>query len=630
MSVNTDTTAPTVTITSNVDSLGIGDTANISFTLSEASTNFVAEDITVAGGALSGFDGSGNSYTATFTPTLNSNVDGVLTVDAEKFTDAAGNANTERSITLSVDTRDTTPPSVAITADDQELTIGETANITFTFSEPIQSESPQNFEIEDILVTGGSISQFSGENLTYTALFTPAANSTTAGVITVPRFKFNDLTGNVNSAQTQAIININTLVPPTITINHDLNDVDLDASQIAIQFIQSVPTDFKIEHVSVTGGELTLLDASSTDQLIRYGTFTPSANNVSGDTTITIPANSFKDENNTFNNVEISKTIENDIPAPPTTPTAPTTPSTPSTPSTPAETSTPPSAPSASNQTPPVTTSTGEPTIGTTPQGAAIKAPTSNASEAAKAAVNNIKTSSDIAVQATDKGVVATTTGGSKVTVKPETADKVEIAEDNTGRLTLKATEKVEDVEIVANKPDLSIDGSKIKNSTFVFEEGVTANLVSTSKVLKNATFTMQEGKDKATFESGTLKNSTVDTGAGGDDIVIGADATVKKAIFDLGSGKDEVVIEGEVKKAEFNMGDDNQRDKIQIDSLQNIKKKLTIDNFGKRDKLIVDGDKYGYKALQELDGSLGKIEVNFQDEENNSSSDIVSGFDFL
>ena len=235
-----------------------------------------------------------------------------------------------------------------------------------------------------------------------------------------------------------------------------------------------------------------------------------------------------------------------------------------------------------------------------------------------------------MAVQATDKGVVATTTGGSKVTVKPETADKVEIAEDNTGRLTLKATEKVEDVEIVANKPDLSIDGSKIKNSTFVFEEGVTANLVSTSKVLNNATFTMQEGKDKATFESGTLRNSTVDTGAGGDDIVIGADATVKKASFDLGSGKDEVVIEGEVKKAEFNMGDDNQRDKIQIDSLQNIKKKLTIDNFGKRDKLIVDGDKYGYKALQELDGSLGKIEVNFQDEENNSSSDIVSGFDFL
>ena len=630
MSVNTDVTAPTVTIASNVDSLGIGETANISFTLSEASTNFAVEDITVAGGTLSGFDGSGNSYTATFTPTLNSNVDGVLTVDAEKFTDAAGNANTERSITLSVDTRDTTPPSVAITADDQELTIGETANITFTFSEPIQSESPQNFEIEDILVTGGSISQFSGENLTYTALFTPAANSTTAGIITVPRFKFNDLTGNVNSAQTQAIININTLVPPTITINHDLNDVDLDASQIAIQFIQSVPTDFKIEHVSVTGGELTLLDASSTDQLIRYGTFTPSANNVSGDTTITIPANSFKDENNTFNNVEISKTIENDIPAPPTTPTAPTTPSTPSTPSTPAETSTPPSAPSASNQTPPVTTSTGEPAIGTTPQGAAIKAPTSNASEAAKAAVNNIKTSSDIAVQATDKGVVATTTGGSKVTVKPETADKVEIAEDNTGRLTLKATEKVEDVEIVANKPDLSIDGSKIKNSTFVFEEGVTANLVSTSKVLKNATFTMQEGKDKATFESGTLKNSTVDTGAGGDDIVIGADATVKKAIFDLGSGKDEVVIEGEVKKAEFNMGDDNQKDKIQIDSLRNIKKKLTIDNFGKRDKLFVDGDKYGFKALQKLDGSLGKIEINFQGEENNSSSDIVSGFDFL
>ena len=235
--------------------------------------------------------------------------------------------------------------------------------------------------------------------------------------------------------------------------------------------------------------------------------------------------------------------------------------------------------------------------------------------------------------------MVATTTGGSKVTVKAENAAKVEIAEDNTGRLTFRATEKVKDIEIVASKPELNIGGSKIEGSSFVFEEGVTANLVSTSKALKNASFTMQAGKDTATFESGAIKKSTIDTGAGGDDVIIGSDARLKKANFNLGSGKDEMTIEGEVVKAEINMGNDNQKDKIIIDSLDNVKKKLTIENFGKKDKLFINTDdifsqreKYGYKALKKLDGSLGNIEISFQDDEANTNTNpsVVSGFDFL
>ena len=35
-------------------------------------------------------------------------------------------------------------------------------------------------------------------------------------------------------------------------------------------------------------------------------------------------------------------------------------------------------------------------------------------------------------------------------------------------------------------------------------------------------------------------------------------------------------------------MGDDTQRDKVIIESLDSIKKKLTIENFGKRDKLFI------------------------------------------
>ena len=44
-------------------------TLTVTFTSSAATTNFAIGDVTVSGGALSSFSGSGTTYTATFTPT---------------------------------------------------------------------------------------------------------------------------------------------------------------------------------------------------------------------------------------------------------------------------------------------------------------------------------------------------------------------------------------------------------------------------------------------------------------------------------------------------------------------------------------------------------------------------------
>jgi Ca2+-binding RTX toxin-like protein len=86
-----------------------GQTATISFSLSEASTNFVVADVTVSGGMLSNFSGSGTSYTATFTPVANSTTKGVIRVASGVFTDASGNANADGSdadntVTLEINT----------------------------------------------------------------------------------------------------------------------------------------------------------------------------------------------------------------------------------------------------------------------------------------------------------------------------------------------------------------------------------------------------------------------------------------------------------------------------------------------------------------------------------------------
>ena len=103
------TNFPTVSIESDKSGLIAGQTATLTFSLSESSNDFVLGDIAVIGGTLSNFSGSGTTYTATFTPTANSMSNGVVSVSSNKFSDAAGNFNVDGSdanntITLTVNT----------------------------------------------------------------------------------------------------------------------------------------------------------------------------------------------------------------------------------------------------------------------------------------------------------------------------------------------------------------------------------------------------------------------------------------------------------------------------------------------------------------------------------------------
>lgn len=91
-SIVIDTQAPSLTITSNVESLKIGQTATITFTFSEAPSGFTAGDVVASGGTPSGFAGSGLTYTATFTPTAGvENGLASIAVMAGSYVDGAGN-----------------------------------------------------------------------------------------------------------------------------------------------------------------------------------------------------------------------------------------------------------------------------------------------------------------------------------------------------------------------------------------------------------------------------------------------------------------------------------------------------------------------------------------------------------
>ena len=95
-----DTEGPTVSITAP-SSLGLAQSATITFTLSEATTDFAASDITASTGTLAGFTGSGTRYTARYTaPATAGTV--TLTVGAAAFTDAPGNPSRAATRTLTI------------------------------------------------------------------------------------------------------------------------------------------------------------------------------------------------------------------------------------------------------------------------------------------------------------------------------------------------------------------------------------------------------------------------------------------------------------------------------------------------------------------------------------------------
>ena len=93
-----DTVPPSVAISADKIQLLAGQTSTITFTLSEAVTDFSAADITVSGGTLGNLVQSQTDpkvYTAVFTPNTSSTTTSVISVASGRFSDAANNFNTD-------------------------------------------------------------------------------------------------------------------------------------------------------------------------------------------------------------------------------------------------------------------------------------------------------------------------------------------------------------------------------------------------------------------------------------------------------------------------------------------------------------------------------------------------------
>ncbi|MDD3178042.1 MAG: Ig-like domain-containing protein, partial [Candidatus ainarchaeum sp.] len=193
-----DTTAPTVSITLSDSALIVGETSVVTFTFSEAPTDFTVADVTtIDNGTLSNFavnGGDSKIYTATFTPTDDlEDSENIITVGTE-WTDAAGNSPTATTDSSNYEI-DTKEPTLSITLSDYALIVGETSVVTFTFS-----EAPTDFTVADVTtIDNGNLSDFavnSGDSKIYTATFTPTDDLEDSENIITVGTSWTDAAGN--------------------------------------------------------------------------------------------------------------------------------------------------------------------------------------------------------------------------------------------------------------------------------------------------------------------------------------------------------------------------------------------------------------------------------------------------
>ncbi|MBD2749972.1 Ig-like domain-containing protein [Microvirga sp. BT688] len=175
-----------------------------------------------------------------------------------RVTDGAGNRGPVYTQAYALDT---TAPTVTITSNRSSLKIGETATITFTFSEDPGLTFTWDGSAGDVVVSGGTLSAISGSGTTRTATFTPSAlTDGGTATISVAAASYIDIAGNSGGAGATPSISFDTLAPAA-TSTPDLND----ASDSGISATDNLTSDTTptLTGTAEAGSTVTLYDGAT-------------------------------------------------------------------------------------------------------------------------------------------------------------------------------------------------------------------------------------------------------------------------------------------------------------------------------------------------------------------------------
>jgi len=206
-----DSVQPTVTLSSATSNGALVNTTPVAMTatFSESVTGFTSGDISVTNGSVSGFSGSGTTYTFNVTPSGQGEVSVFITSGACQ--DSAGNQN-QASSSYGF-TYDSVQPTVSLSCNDISNG-GTTTLLSIPFTATF-SESVTGFVSGDVTVSGGSVSGFSGSGTSYTFNVIPSglgavSVSIGAGVAT-------DGAGNSNTGSSSYSFTVISAAQPLIS-----------------------------------------------------------------------------------------------------------------------------------------------------------------------------------------------------------------------------------------------------------------------------------------------------------------------------------------------------------------------------------------------------------------------------
>lgn len=227
--IQSDRTSPTTTISSTFPDPSNVSPIPITVVFSEAVTGFTAADVVVTNGTISGFAGSGDTYTFNLAPTA----DGLVTVDvaAGVANDAAGNPNaaaTQFTIVF-----DQTAPSLTLSTTAGSPTNLSPIPVTATFSQAVTG-----FDISDINVTNGTVSNFAGSGTTYTFDVTPTADGDV--IVNVGSDAAIDGAGNGNTAASPLTVTSDTTAPTAVVSSTSSDPTSTNPIPFTVTFSESV------------------------------------------------------------------------------------------------------------------------------------------------------------------------------------------------------------------------------------------------------------------------------------------------------------------------------------------------------------------------------------------------------
>ncbi|WP_122341139.1 Ig-like domain-containing protein [Pseudomonas caricapapayae] len=282
-----DTVPPTVTIAVADTALAAGETSLVTITFSEVVTGFDNADLSVANGTLTAVSSSdgGKTWTATLTPTANlTSTVNQISLNRAGVQDLSGNTGSGVATSNNY-AIDTSRPTATIVLADTALSIGETSQVTITFSEAVTG-----FTNADLTVVNGTLSTVTtSNNIVWTATFTPTNNITdSTNVITLANTGVSDAAGNTGSGTTDSNnYAIDTQRPTASILVADASLTAGETSLVTITFSEAV-SGFTNADLTVPNG--TLSTVTSSDGGITWtATYTP--NNNVNDTTNLISLN---------------------------------------------------------------------------------------------------------------------------------------------------------------------------------------------------------------------------------------------------------------------------------------------------------------------------------------------------